>query len=538
MAEHSIQGLVGALERVGIAAQGHDIHLDLCAAELTERALRRGEGQLSSTGSLVVKTGACTGRSPKARFFVDTPDVHDRIAWGASNRAISVEHFEALHADVCAHLNERELFLVRGLAGANRVHARRFLVCAERASQALFSRQMLVNPTAEELPAFADPNFTVLAAPDFLCDPERHGTEGTVGVLINFQEHLIIVAGTGYSGEIKKSIFTVMNYLLPVEDGVLSMHCSANRNPLTGATALFFGLSGTGKTTLSADENRLLIGDDEHGWCDKGVFNIEGGCYAKCIDLEREKEPVIFNAIRFGSISENVILDPETRMADYFDVSLTENTRVAYPIEHVPNAQLGGTGAPPSVVMFLTADAFGVLPPISELTAEAAMYHFMTGFTSKVAGTEQGIVEPVPTFSALFGEPFMALNPLEYAHLLSERIEKHRSRVYLVNTGWTGGAYGTGERISLKYTRRLVNAALDGSLDVYGYRHDDTFNVDVPLACEGVPSELLDPRSTWADGAAYDEAAQKLARMFEDNFAKRYPDAEDAIRNAGPKATR
>lgn len=528
------QQIHSVLNELGIGFDESAVHIDLCAAELVERALRRGEGRLSSTGSLVVETGEYTGRSPKSRFIVDTPDVHGRIAWGDVNRPIDRAHYEALRDDVCAYLSGRELHVMRGIAGADRRHARAFLVVAERASQALFARQMLVRPHAGDLARFDRPDFTVLAVPDFACDPVRHGTGMDAGVLIDFEGRVIIVAGTGYSGEIKKSIFSAMNYLLPVEDGVLSMHCSANRDPQTRQTAVFFGLSGTGKTTLSAVDGRQLIGDDEHGWSEECVFNIEGGCYAKCIDLTAESEPLIFNAIRFGSVTENVVLDPETRIADYADSSITENTRVAYPVGHIAGAKLDGVGRPPSVVVFLTADAFGVLPPIARLTPEAAMYHFLTGFTAKVAGTEQGIVEPVPTFSALFGEPFMPLDPLEYARLLEARIKSAKARVYLVNTGWTGGPYGTGHRISLPYTRALVHAALAGSIDEAGYRHDGRFGVDVPVACEDVPSELLDPRLVWPSAAEYDEAADRLARLFEENFARRYPNADEAVKAAGP----
>ena len=530
----SPQQVYDRLASLGITVGSDRVHIDLCAAELVERALQRGEGQLSSTGSLVVQTGEYTGRSPKSRFVVDTPDVHDRIAWGGVNRPIDAAHYEALRDDVCAYLSQGEVYVMRSIAGADRRHSRAFVVVAERAAQALFARQMLVRPHAGDLDRFDDPDFTVLAAPGFACDPERHGTGMNAGVLINFAERVIIVAGTGYSGEIKKSFFSAMNYLLPVEDGVLSMHCSANRDPRTRETAVFFGLSGTGKTTLSAVPGRQLIGDDEHGWSDSCLFNIEGGCYAKCIDLTFESEPLIFDAIHFGSVTENVVLDPETRIADYADASITENTRVAYPVGHIADAKTDGVGQPPSVVIFLTADAFGVLPPISRLTPEAAMYHFLTGFTAKVAGTEQGIVEPVPTFSALFGEPFMPLDPVAYAELLQERITAAGARVYLVNTGWTGGGYGVGHRMSLSVTRALVNAALDGSIDEAGYRRDERFGVDVPVGCEGVPSEILEPRLVWESGADYDAAADRLARMFEENFEARYPNADEKVRAAGP----
>ena len=395
---------------------------------------------------------------------------------------------------------------------------------------------MLVRPTDDELRNFGDADFVVMAAPTLKLDPEVHGTHSEAAVLINFQERTILVVGTQYSGEIKKSIFSVMNYLLPVEDHVLTMHCSCNMNPRSHGTTVFFGLSGTGKTTLSAAEDRLLIGDDEHGWAEDRVFNIEGGCYAKTIDITPETEPQIWNAIRFGSMCENVVIDEDTRVADYFDTSLTENGRVAYPVEFVPGAVAKGRAKrTPDVVIFLTADAFGVLPPIAKLDRNAAMYHFMTGFTSKVAGTERGIKEPQPTFSSLFGEPFMPLDPNVYAQMLGEKIDTGGVRVYLINTGWTGGPYGVGKRMKLAYTRKMVEAAQSGIIDDSEYVHDERFNLDVPTSCPGVPSELLNARNTWEDRAAYDEMAEKLAQMFVDNAEKRLTTMAPEIRAAGPK---
>ena len=352
--------------------------------------------------------------------------------------------------------------------------------------------------------------------------------------MINFKERQIVIAGTQYSGEIKKSIFSTMNYLMPVEEGVLPMHSSCNMDPMTGDTAVFFGLSGTGKTTLSADPNRALIGDDEHGWADDGVFNFEGGCYAKAIRISYVTEPQIYSAIRFGALAENVVVNPATREPDYFDGSLTENTRVSYPVEYIDNAQLLGYGGVPKVVIMLTADAFGVLPPISRLSKDAAMYQFVSGFTSKVAGTERGITEPTPTFSTLFGEPFMPLNPLVYADMFGESMERYGTRVYLINTGWTGGPYGTGERIKLSYTRAMVTAALTGAVEQGRFVHDDVFNLDVPQHIEGVPEHVLNPRETWADKVAYDEQARRLAAMFERNAAEKYPDMAEEVRAAGP----
>lgn len=507
---------------------------DAPVAELLEAALRRHEGRLSSTGSLVVQTLPYTGRVTKDRFIVDSPGVHGRVCWGKINQPMTEENFERLFRSVCSYLEGRELFINRGMAGADRAHARKVTVIAERASQALYAHQMMLRPTAQEMARYGRPDLVLIAVPDFVCVPARDGTRSAVCVAINLELGVIIVAGTGYSGEIKKSVFSAMNYFLPTQDNVLPMHCSANKDPQTGATAIFFGLSGTGKTTLSADPARALIGDDEHGWSANGIFNIEGGCYAKCINLDPGREPEIFNAVRFGSVSENVVLDAG-RLARYEDDSLTENTRVAYPLEHIPGAALTGTGDVPEVLVFLTADAFGVLPAISRLSPEAAMYHFMTGFTSKVAGTEQGISEPQPTFSALFGEPFMPLDPLVYAEMLRERIYSQGTRVYLVNTGWTGGGYGVGQRFSLCITRALVRAALDGSLDEAGYVRDPVFNLDVPRAVPGIDACVLDQRGSWADPAAYDAAARHLADLFEQNFCRRYPDAPEEVHLAGPR---
>ena len=519
----------------GSEAASTQLFVDLSAAELVEQAVKRGEGELASNGSLVIKTGERTGRSPDDRFIVDTPDVHDKIAWGEVNRPISSESYERILAGVADYVNQRDLFAIRGMAGADRNHSRKFLIACERASQALFIKQLLVRPLAREMARFGEPDFCVIAAPGYTCDPEHDGVNSEAAVLVNFQERVIIVAGTGYSGEIKKSIFSVMNYLLPIEDDVLPMHCSASMDPITHETAVFFGLSGTGKTTLSANPTRLLIGDDEHGWSDMGVFNIEGGCYAKCEGLDSYHEPEIYNAIRFGSVCENVVLGTG-RVPDYNDTSITRNTRVAYPVEHIPNAWGKGMGTVPSVVLFLTCDAFGVLPPISRLTADAAMYHFVTGFTSKVAGTEIGITEPTPTFSALFGEPFMPLDPMVYAKMLGDRIADGHTRVYLVNTGWIGGGYGVGHRIELAYTRALVARALDGTIESAEFVHDDIFNVDIPTSCHGVPDAILVPRHYWKSSARYDEAAHNLASMFEENFEKKYSHLPDAVKEAGPHA--
>ncbi len=523
------------LHQYGIAHTEGKCTVDASPATLVEMAIERDEGILTSTGCLAVLTGDRTGRSPNDRYIVDTPDVHDNIAWGSVNVPMDEKRYQGIRTEVVAYLSERRVFMVHGIAGADRRFSRKVLAVCEMASQALFVHQMLVRPTADELASFGRADFVVLAAPRLKLDPAIHGTNSEAAVIINFEERLILVVGTQYNGEIKKAIFSTMNYLLPVEDNVLPMHCSCNMNPRSHGTTVFFGLSGTGKTTLSAAEERMLIGDDEHGWADDAVFNIEGGCYAKTINITPETEPQIVGAIRFGAICENVVIDPATRMADYFDASITENGRVAYPVEFIPNAVLEGRAKRmPDVVIFLTADAFGVLPPVSKLSTHAAMYHFVTGFTSKVAGTEQGIKEPQPTFSSLFGEPFMPLNAGVYARMLGERIERGGTRVYLVNTGWTGGPYGVGSRMKLAYTRKMVEACQSGIIDEGEFVHDDRFNVDVPVACPGVPSELLDPKSTWADAAAYDKAADGLARMFEDNAKARHPDMADDVKAAGP----
>ena len=523
------------IEKLGIV-NPKAVYRNLTPAQLTEAALRRGEGKLSNTGALVVTTGKYTGRSPKDKFIVDTPSVHDDIAWGSVNVPITQEKFNAIRSKVIAYLQNREIFIFDGMAGADPVCTRKFRIINELASQNLFIHELLIRPTAEELENYGEADFTIFVAPGFKCIPEIDGTHSEAAIIVDYEQKQVVICGSQYSGEIKKSVFSVMNFLMPKE-GVLPMHCSANMDPETHETAVFFGLSGTGKTTLSADPNRKLIGDDEHGWSDRGIFNFEGGCYAKCINLSAENEPEIYNAIKFGSLVENVIMDDETREFDFDDGSLTENTRVGYPVDYISNAQIPGVGGIPKVVIFLTADAFGVLPPVSILTPEQTQYyHFVTGFTSKLAGTERGITEPQPTFSTLFGEPFMPMDPSVYANMLGERIEKYNTKVYLVNTGWTGGPYGVGSRMKLKYTRAMVTAALNGTFDDVEYKHDEVFNVDIPQTCPNVPSEIMNPRDTWEDKAAYDAQAKKLAKMFQDNFTKKYPNMPKNIAEAGPKA--
>ena len=516
------------LSYLGITAT-KEIYRNLPVAILTEKALARGEGTLSNTGALVVKTGKYTGRSANDKFIVDTPAVHDEIAWGKVNRPIDKATYDAIYSKVVAYLQNREIFVFDGFAGADKKYMQRFRIINELASQNLFIHQLLRRPTEEDLVDFK-PDYTIIAAPGFKCIPEIDGTRSEAAILVNYEEKMVVICGTQYAGEIKKSVFSVMNYILP-KMGVFPMHCSANIGH-DGDSAVFFGLSGTGKTTLSADPNRKLIGDDEHGWADDSVFNFEGGCYAKCINLSPEGEPEIYNAIRFGSLVENVVMDPDTREFDFDDASLAENSRVGYPVEYINNAELSGKSqSVPKTVIFLTADAYGVLPPISKLDKNQAMYYFVSGFTSKLAGTEIGITSPVPTFSTCFGEPFLPLDPSVYANMLAEKVEKSGANVYLVNTGWNG----TGKRMKLAYTRAMITAALNGTLEKAEFVTDPYFGVAVPTTCEGVPSELMIPANTWEDKAAYEAKAKELAKSFVENF-KKYTHMSAEVVAAGPKA--
>ena len=518
------------IEKLGIIGP-KAVYRNLSPAQLTEAALRRGEGTLSNTGALVVTTGKYTGRSPNDKFIVDTEGVHNEIAWGKVNRPISREKFDAIKGKVAAYLQGREVFIFDGFAGADKKYTQKFRVVNELASQNMFIHQLLIRPTAEELAAYGEPDYTILCAPGFKCDPAVDGVNSEAAIMIDYEAHLIVICGSQYAGEIKKSVFSTMNYVM-TKMNVLPMHCSANMDPVTHETAVFFGLSGTGKTTLSADPARKLIGDDEHGWSPDGVFNFEGGCYAKCINLSAENEPDIYNAIKFGSLVENVVMDDETREFDFDDDSLAVNSRVGYPVEYIPNAELSGmSSSVPKTVIFLTADAYGVLPPISKLDKNQAMYYFVSGFTSKVAGTEIGITEPVPTFSTCFGEPFLPLDPSVYASMLAEKVEKSGAHVYLVNTGWNG----TGKRMKLSYTRAMVTAALTGAIEQGEFVTDPTFGVQVPTAIEGVPSELLIPENTWEDKAAYKASCKKLAESFNENF-KKYTHMSAEVVAAGPKA--
>jgi phosphoenolpyruvate carboxykinase (ATP) len=509
---------------------GRAVHRNLTASVLVEHSLRRGEGRLASNGALVAETGSRTGRSPKDKFIVKDAITADKVHWG-NNQAMEPEKFEALYERVIDHLKDKELFVQDLYAGADPAYRLPIRVINEYAWHNLFVRQLFIRPTKGEL-ATHKPEFTVIAAPDFFADPKRDGTNSEVFILLDFSRHIVLIGGTRYAGEMKKSIFSVMNFLLP-QRNVFPMHCSANIGR-DGVSALFFGLSGTGKTTLSADPNRRLIGDDEHGWSPAGVFNFEGGCYAKCIRLSEENEPQIWKALRFGAVLENVVLDRETHVPDYDNASLTENTRAAYPVDFIENAMIPGIGGHPKNVVFLTADAFGVLPPISRLTREQAMYHFLSGYTAKVAGTEAGMgKEPQATFSTAFGAPFLPLRPKVYAEMLGRRLEEHNAECWLVNTGWQGGKPGVGKRMSLPHTRAMVSAALDGTLKNQNFVKESYFGLMIPTAIDGVPSELLNPLNAWTDKAAYERAAADLSQRFAKNFEKF--EVSDTIKNAGPK---
>ncbi|MGI6168381.1 MAG: phosphoenolpyruvate carboxykinase (ATP) [Christensenellales bacterium] len=522
--------MVQYLENLGIIGP-KNVYTNLPASRLVEKALERGEGILAENGALCVTTGKYTGRSPEDRFVVKEESTQADIDWGKVNVPISEENYNKIYTRLVSYLQNRDVFVFDGFAGADSSYRQNIRVINEMASQNLFIRQLLVRPTEEELKSFA-PDFTIICAPGVKSIPEIDGTNSEAAIVVNFKERVVLVAGSQYSGEMKKSVFAIMNYVLPKEN-ILPMHCSANVGK-DGDVALFFGLSGTGKTTLSADPDRKLIGDDEHGWSDHGVFNVEGGCYAKCINLTYENEPQIWDAIRFGALVENVVIDPENRQPDYDDDSLTENTRVGYPVEYIPNALIPGVAGHPKTVVFLTADAFGVLPPVAKLSKQQAMYHFVSGYTSKLAGTERGIVEPQTTFSTCFGAPFLPLNPSIYADMLGKKIDEYDSNVYLINTGWTGGKYGVGSRMSIKYTRAIVTAALNGDLEKSEFVLDKNFNVYVPTSCPEVPADILNPRNTWEDKAAYDATAKDLASRFAKNFAK-YKDMPKEIVDAGPK---
>ncbi|MCG7493773.1 phosphoenolpyruvate carboxykinase [Thalassobius sp. Cn5-15] len=518
------------LEDQGITGLG-DVYYNLMEPALIEAALKNGEGKLGQGGAFLVTTGKFTGRSPKDKHVVKTADVADKI-WWENNKAMSPEGFDALHADMLEHMKGKDYYVQDLIGGSDPEHSINVRMVTELAWHNLFIRHLLRRPEREALNSFVS-DFTVINCPSFSADPERHNCRSETVIAMNFEKKLILIGGTQYAGENKKSVFTLLNYLLP-EKGIMPMHCSANHaigNPVD--TAIFFGLSGTGKTTLSADPSRTLIGDDEHGWSDRGTFNFEGGCYAKTIGLNPEAEPEIYaTTSKFGTVIENMVFDEETFELDFEDSSLTQNMRCAYPLEYISNSSESALGGHPKNVILLTCDAYGVLPPIARLTPAQAMYHFLSGFTSKTPGTERGVVEPEPTFSTCFGAPFMPRRPEEYGNLLREKIAKHGATCWLVNTGWTGGAFGTGSRMPIKATRGLLTTALEGTLNEVEFRKDDNFGFDVPVSVPGVDTALLDPRQTWADAAAYDAQAAKLVGMFADNFEQYLPHIDDDVKAA------
>jgi phosphoenolpyruvate carboxykinase (ATP) len=507
------------------------VHKNLSIDDLITHAVNNKEVLLSKEGAAVVYTGKYTGRSPKDKFIVDTKEVHDQIDWGKINAPMSEVHFEKLYKKMGKHLSTKDnLYIFDGFAGADEEHQLHVRVVSEYAYQSLFIRHLLRRPTKRELKKHI-PALTVICAPNCLADPKTDGTNSEVFIVLNLTKMIVLIGGTKYAGEIKKSVFSVLNYLLP-QKNALPMHSSVNVGK-KGDAALFFGLSGTGKTTLSADPARMLIGDDEHGWNENGLFNFEGGCYAKCINLRKEHEPLIWKAIRKGTLLENAVLKPNGKF-DFDDKKHTENTRAAYPLDFVKNTIKHGKAGHPKSIILLTADASGVLPPVARLTPDGAVYHFLSGYTSKLAGTERGVIEPQSTFSAYFGAPFMPLKPDVYAKLFKQYVTKYKSRVYLVNTGWSGGGYGIGKRISIKDTRAIVSAILKGKLDKQKFRKDRIFNLDVPLKVPGVDSNILNPRDLWADKTAYDTKAKELAALFQENF-KKFNNIGDRVKNAGPK---
>lgn len=521
-------------ESIGLKNLGNQFW-NLSPAELVEDTILNGLGELTDTGALAIETGEFTGRSPKDRFVVCDEKTENAVWWGDVNIKFTPEKFDALYNRMKAYLNGRDVYVRDAYACADNDHKMNIRVINEISWGNMFAYNMFLRPTNEELDSFM-PEWHVLCVPGFKADPEIDGTRQANFAILNFTKKMIIIGGTGYTGEIKKGIFSVLNFVLPHEKNVLSMHCSANIGNEDHDTAIFFGLSGTGKTTLSSDENRRLIGDDEHGWADTTVFNFEGGCYAKTIDLSREKEPQIYDAIKFGAILENIGFVEGSSVPDYTDKSITENTRVSYPINYIDNITEPSIGDAPKNIFFLTADAFGVIPPISRLTNEQAMYHFMSGYTAKVAGTEIGVTEPTTTFSACFGAAFLPLHPAKYAKLLGDKLKGKDIKVWLINTGWTGGSYGVGSRMKLSYTRAMITAALTGKLDNVEYEKLPIFDLSTPTSCEGVPSEILNPRKTWADKSAYDETANNLANKFVKNFEKFAAETDASILAAAPKS--
>jgi phosphoenolpyruvate carboxykinase (ATP) len=517
----------------GLAPRGA-LHWNSTATELHGHALRRGEGVLAEGGALCVVTAPHTGRSPGDKFIVREPGSSERVQWSGVNQSMTPEHFARLREHVALHLNDQELFVLDVFAGVDPRHRTAIRLLTPNAWHALFVSNMLRRPPAADLPAFT-PAWHILHAPELLADPPRHGTRSGTFIVLHFAERTILVGGTRYAGELKKAVFTTLNYLLPSQ-GVLPMHCAATRGT-GGDVALFFGLSGTGKTTLSTDPERALVGDDEHGWSDRGVFNFEGGCYAKVIGLSPTREPVIYAATkRFGTVLENVVVDPGTGVVDFDSAAITENTRAAYSIDVVPNHVASGMAGHPSCIAFLTCDAYGVMPPVARLSGAQAMYHFLSGYTAKVAGTENGVTEPTATFSTCFGAPFLPLDANVYATMLGDKIARHGVRTWLVNTGWTGGPYGGGRRIPLELTRAIVRAAVSGALDGVPTAREPVFGLEIPLEVPGVPAEMLHPRATWPDPAAYDTQAARVAHLFRENFEQLAASASPAVRDAGPRA--
>ena len=511
-----------------------DAYWNLTPAELVEESIIRGEGVLSDNGALAVDTGKFTGRSPKDRFIVCDERTEKSVWWGDINIKFDPEKFDRLYDRVCAYLQGKTIYVRDSYSCADPKFRMNVRVVTESPWQNLFAHNLFLRPTKEEILNTPKAEWTILSAPGFLADPEVDGTRQSNFAVLNFTKKIILIGGTAYTGEIKKGIFSVLNFVLPNDKNVLSMHCSANIGS-AGDSAIFFGLSGTGKTTLSADPNRGLIGDDEHGWAENSVFNFEGGCYAKCVSLSKEKEPQIFNAIKFGSLLENIEFYDGTTTVDYDNISKTENTRAAYPIYHVDNAVEPSVGNSPKNIFFLTCDAFGVLPPISKLNTGQAMYHFISGYTAKVAGTEMGITEPTTTFSACFGKAFLPLHPTKYAELLGERMKKNKVNVWLVNTGWSGGSYGVGARMKLSFTRAMITAALNGELEKVEFEKMPVFGLAIPKSCSGVPNEILNPKNTWADKSEFDAKTNTLAASFVKNFAQYAEYANEEILNASPK---
>lgn len=533
MNEYGLKSQKSGLEVAGIKKM-KEAYWNMSPAELIEASLVNQEGHLTDTGALMCDTGRFTGRSPKDRYIVKDDQTKDKVWWGNINIPLSQEHFDRIHNKMIGFLEDKKVYVRDAYAGADKTHRLKLRVVNTLAWHNLFCYNMFITPPDYKLQDF-DPNFTIICCPEFEADPDTDGVRQENFAIVNFSKRMILIGGTAYSGEMKKGIFSVLNFLLPTEDGVLPMHCSANMGPEQHDTAIYFGLSGTGKTTLSADPNRLLIGDDEHGWTDKNVFNFEGGCYAKVINLSEENEPDIYNAITYGAILENTRFIPNTRTVDYSNVEVTENTRVSYPIENIHNIIQPSIGGLPRNIFFLTCDAYGVIPPIQRLSKGQTMYHFISGYTSKVAGTEAGITEPQPVFSACFGAPFMPLHPTQYAEMLGKKMEENEVNVWLINTGWTGDAYGMGSRIKLKFTRAMISAALSGVLENVGYRTHSIFGAEIPLTCPNVPNEILSPRETWKNDAAFYKKANELALMFNKNFDQFRSYANEEILAGEPK---